>query len=241
MSIDIYLDQVGHQFVLHQQQIRLFADISLQISAGCSYAIVGASGSGKSTLLALLAAQETPSEGQLRFIRRSDQTALSPAEFRRHCGFVFQQFHLLADFSALQNVALPLRLLGDDDALAKAADWLAKVGLAARAALPARLLSGGEQQRVALARALVSQPALVFADEPTGSLDERTAGTVADLLFDCCAQSAAGLVLVTHNPLLAQRAQICYQLAHGRCTQQPIQQVGQHAASERPGAWRTPV
>lgn len=219
MSIDIHLDQVGQQFVLHQQRIRLFADVSLQIHAGRSYAIVGPSGSGKSTLLALMAALEPPSEGQVRFIRRSDSVALTPAAFRRHCGFVFQQFHLLADFSALHNVALPLRLLGEPDALAKATDWLAKVGLAARAALPARLLSGGEQQRVALARALVSKPALVFADEPTGSLDERTAGTVADLLFECCEESAAGLVLVTHNLALAQRADTCYQLAHGTCSQ----------------------
>lgn len=217
MSIDIHLDRVGHQFVQHQQHIRLFTDISLHIQASRRYAIVGASGSGKSTLLALLAAQETPTEGQLRFSRRSDNAALSTTELRRLCGFVFQQFHLLADFSALQNVALPLRLSGDPQALAKAADWLAKVGLSARAALPARLLSGGEQQRVALARALVGQPALVFADEPTGSLDERTAGLVADLLFECCQQSAAGLVVVTHNAELARRAEFCYQLAHGRC------------------------
>jgi len=216
MGIEVHLELVGHQFQQQHQAVQLFEQVSLQMKPGTSCAIIGASGSGKSTLLGIMAALEAPARGRVRFIRQADGAELKPEQFRRQCGFVFQQFHLLHEFSALHNVALPLRLRGDRQALKTAASWLEKVGLAARADMPVRLLSGGEQQRVAIARALISKPAVVFADEPTGNLDEQTAAEVADLMFRCCAETGASLVLVTHNAELAQRADTTYLLAQGR-------------------------
>ncbi len=217
MGISIKLDQIGHHFKLQNQQtIKLFQDISLQISPQKTYAIVGASGSGKSTLLSILAGLEKPASGSVSFTCQTDGTSLETEQFRQRCGFVFQQFHLLPEFNTLHNVALPLRLRGDRQALQKAEDWLDKVGLSARARQPVSLLSGGEQQRVAIARAFVAAPEIVFADEPTGNLDEQTATQVTDLMFECSQHSAASLILVTHNVDLAKRAEERYRLNHGK-------------------------
>jgi putative ABC transport system ATP-binding protein len=216
MGLSIELKQVGHYFKLKDQQnINLFQQVSLKVMPQSSYAIVGASGSGKSTLLSILAGLESPAVGTVTFRCLAAGTVLDPEQFRRRCGFVFQQFHLLPEFNTLHNVALPLRLRGDKQALSKAADWLDKVGLAQRAQQPVSLLSGGEQQRVAIARAFFTEPRIVFADEPTGNLDLQTAIQVADLMFACSQQAGSSLLLVTHNTELAARADVQCRLQHG--------------------------
>ena len=189
-------------------ELEILRDISFEIPQGQSCAIVGASGSGKSTLLALLAGLDTPSQGQVLlagvdiFSLNEDQRAQLRA---RHVGFVFQNFQLLPHYTALENVMMPLELAGQSDAKAKARHMLEHVGLGQRLSHLPRLLSGGEQQRVALARAFVTQPQLLLADEPTGSLDHATGQAVADLMFKLNQEQGTTLVLVTHDMNLAAR------------------------------------
>ena len=189
-------------------ELEILRDISFEIPQGQSCAIVGASGSGKSTLLALLAGLDTPSQGQVQlagvdiFSLNEDQRAQLRA---RHVGFVFQNFQLLPHYTALENVMMPLELAGQSDAKAKARHMLEHVGLGQRLSHLPRLLSGGEQQRVALARAFVTQPQLLLADEPTGSLDHATGQAVADLMFKLNQEQGTTLVLVTHDMNLAAR------------------------------------
>jgi putative ABC transport system ATP-binding protein len=137
------------------------------------------------------------------------------AQLRQDIGFVFQQFHLLPELTALHNVALPLKLRGEKNAEATASAWLEKVGLGHRFHHKPQQLSGGEQQRAAIARALVFEPKFIFADEPTGNLDSKSAAAVADILFACCQQNGAALVMVTHNPQLAARAQQVFTFNNG--------------------------
>lgn len=177
------------------------------------------SGSGKSTLLGLLAGLDTPSHGDIEILGHSllaldeDQRA----ELRRaHIGFVFQAFHLIGSFSALENVMLPLELKGAADARERARAMLARVGLADRLAHFPRQLSGGEQQRVALARAFCTTPAILFADEPTGNLDAANAAAVTELLFGLNAECGTTLVIVTHDPALAASCERRLALAGGR-------------------------
>lgn len=183
-------------------------DVSLEIGSGESVAIVGASGAGKSTLLALLAGLDMPTSGRV-WLAGQDLTALSEdgrARLRaRRVGFVFQSFHLIPALTALENVLLPLELANLPDARAGALAALARVGLAARVDHYPRQLSGGEQQRVALARAFVTEPAVLFADEPTGNLDSATGARIIDLMFEMNTRSATTLVLVTHESALAAR------------------------------------
>ena len=185
-------------------------DINFTVQRRESVAIVGASGSGKSTLLALLAGLETPSSGRC-VLAGHDLGSLDEdgrARVRRdHVGFVFQQFHLLPAFTALENVMLPLELTGAPDARQRAAATLAEVGLSERLQHYPRQLSGGEQQRVALARAYCMRPDVLLADEPTGNLDERTASQVIDLMFRLNNEAGTTLVLVTHDERLAQRCE----------------------------------
>jgi putative ABC transport system ATP-binding protein len=194
-------------------------DINFTVERSESVAIVGASGSGKSTLLALLAGLETPSAGRC-VLAGHDLGPLDEdgrARVRReHVGFVFQQFHLLPSFTALENVMLPMELVGAADARERARSTLAEVGLAARLHHYPRQLSGGEQQRVALARAYCMRPALLLADEPTGNLDERTAEQVIDLMFRLNREAATTLVLVTHDERLAGRCDRRIRLHAGR-------------------------
>jgi putative ABC transport system ATP-binding protein len=187
-------------------EIEVLRGVDLRVAGGETVAIVGESGSGKSTLLALLAGLDLPSRGRVR-LDGADLAAMSEGElarFRaRRLGIVFQQFHLMSGLTALENVSLPLELQGIADAEPRARAVLDQVGLARRADhLPSRL-SGGECQRVAIARALVVEPALLLADEPSGSLDAATGDAVDRLLFELVERRGTALVLVTHSERLA--------------------------------------
>ncbi|MFN4115891.1 MAG: ABC transporter ATP-binding protein [Inhella sp.] len=187
-----------------------------------SVAIVGASGSGKSTLLGLLAGLDTPStgsvliEGQDLFARSEDERAVLRGA---RIGFVFQSFQLLPNLTALENVMLPLELRNDAEAKAKATRMLQRVGLSERLGHRPRLLSGGEQQRVALARAFVVQPALLLADEPTGSLDHATGEQVMALMDELNRENGTTLVLVTHDEKLAARCDRRLRIEAGRLSE----------------------
>jgi putative ABC transport system ATP-binding protein len=201
--------------------LTILHDINFSVNASESLAIVGTSGSGKSTLLGLLAGLDTPSEGQVELMDRdiSGSTEDERAQIRsQHVGFVFQSFQLIDHLTALENVQLPLELSGMPraEAAAKAQVWLEKVGLAQRLKHRPKTLSGGEQQRVALARAFVTQPDILFADEPTGSLDEQTGQTIIQLLFQLNQELGSTLILVTHDMALASRCQRVMVLNAGR-------------------------
>ena len=191
-------------------KLAILRDISFALGAGQTVAIVGASGSGKSTLLGILAGLDTPSSGTVQlagqdlFALDEDQRAALRA---RHVGFVFQSFQLMPNLTALENVMLPLELAGVPDARAQATAMLQRVGLGERLQHRPKVLSGGEQQRVALARAFVVQPALLLADEPTGSLDHATGAAIMDLMFALNREQGTTLVLVTHDRQLAQRCE----------------------------------
>lgn len=192
--------------------ITILHDISFEVEAGESVAIVGASGSGKSTLLGLLAGLDTPSSGNVQlsgidlFALDEDGRARLRGEL---AGFVFQSFQLLPALSALENVMLPLELAGGNDARQRALSSLQQVGLSARVHHRPQHLSGGEQQRVALARAFVTRPKILFADEPTGNLDAATGAQVIDMMLELNRAQGTTLILVTHDVALA-----------GRCTRQ---------------------
>ena len=201
--------------------LTILHDISFSVAEGDSLAIVGASGSGKSTLLGLLAGLDTPSTGQVSLMGKDvsggDENARAAIR-AHHVGFVFQSFQLIDHLSALENVQLPLELVGmpRTEAAAKAQVWLEKVGLGERLKHRPKTLSGGEQQRVALARAFVTEPDILFADEPTGSLDEQNGQKIIDLLFQLNQDLGSTLVLVTHDTALAKRCQRQMVLNAGR-------------------------
>ncbi|OBS10972.1 ABC transporter [Acidihalobacter prosperus] len=198
--------------------LQILDGVELQVAHGESVAILGASGSGKSTLLGLLAGLDSPSSGEVRLAGEAlsalDEDGRARVRAGR-VGFVFQSFQLLPGLTALENVMLPLELQ-DRAARAPALEVLARVGLAARAAHYPHQLSGGEQQRVAIARAFVTRPAVLFADEPTGNLDETSGAQVIDLLFSLNDEQATALVLVTHDAVLAARCARRYRLQAGR-------------------------
>ncbi len=194
-------------------------EVSLDILGGESVAVTGPSGAGKSTLLALLAGLDVPTRGRV-LLEGHDLTQLDEdgrARLRaQRVGFVFQSFHLIPALTALENVMLPLELAGRGDARRAAAETLSRVGLRERTGHYPRQLSGGEQQRVALARAFVTQPAVLFADEPTGNLDTVTGARVGELLFELNANAHTTLVLVTHDRELAARCARMVQMEAGR-------------------------
>ncbi len=199
--------------------LHILHDVSFTVAAGDSLAIVGASGSGKSTLLGLLAGLDTPSSGTVTLAGQtmSQLTEDGRAALRAgHVGFVFQQFQLLPALNALENVMLPLELAGRPDARASAKAILERVGLGARMTHYPRQLSGGEQQRVALARAFVGAPSVLFADEPTGSLDSETGAQIVELMFAMNAAAQTTLILVTHDETLARRCSRQIRLSGGR-------------------------
>jgi putative ABC transport system ATP-binding protein len=197
----------------------ILREIDLAVTPGEAVAVVGASGSGKSTLLAILAGLDTPSSGRVE-IEGRDLFALNEdqrAELRgRSVGFVFQSFQLLPSLTALENVMLPLELAENTNAEALASEMLRRVGLGERLHHYPKHLSGGEQQRVALARAFVVRPKLLFADEPTGSLDAESGAAVIELLFEMNREYGTTLVLVTHDEQLACKCQRVVRLAAGR-------------------------
>jgi len=204
-------DSTGSLTILH--------DINFELRPKESVAIVGASGSGKSTLLSILAGLDTPSVGTV-LLAGQDLFALDEdarAELRsRQVGFVFQSFQLLGNLTALENVMLPLELMGRRDARTAATDMLSRVGLASRLGHYPKVLSGGEQQRVALARAFVVRPAVLLADEPTGSLDFATGETVMALMFELNREVGTTLVLVTHDSTIAARCDRQLRMEAGR-------------------------
>jgi putative ABC transport system ATP-binding protein len=204
-------DATGTLTILH--------DVSFSLQPQESAAIVGTSGSGKSTLLSLLAGLDVPTRGSVRlagvelFSLNEDQRAALRAQ---HVGFVFQSFQLLANLDALENVMLPLELAGRPNAREAARQMLGRVGLGNRLGHYPRVLSGGEQQRVALARAFVMRPALLLADEPTGSLDFATGHAVMELMLELNREAGTTLMLVTHDPALAARCQRSLRLEAGK-------------------------
>jgi putative ABC transport system ATP-binding protein len=196
----------------------ILRDIELEITRGEALAVVGASGSGKSTLLAILAGLDTPSTGRIEIdgvdLAGLDEDARARLRGEK-IGFVFQSFQLLPGYTALENAMLPLELTGGADPEKQARDMLGRVGLAERLHHYPKHLSGGEQQRVALARAFVTRPQLLFADEPTGSLDARSGADVIGLLFEMNRQYGTTLVMVTHDESLAARCSRAVRLAGG--------------------------
>lgn len=193
--------------------------IDLSVPAGTSVALLGASGSGKSSLMAVLSGLERASGGQVQ-VAGADFGAMGEDDLARarrgRIGIVLQAFHLLPTMTALENVAVPMELAGIADAFDRAGAELAAVGLAHRLHHYPTQLSGGEQQRVAIARALAGRPALVFADEPTGNLDRATGHAIMDLLFERRAATQATLLVITHDPALAERCDRVVELADGR-------------------------
>jgi putative ABC transport system ATP-binding protein len=203
-------------------QLIILQDINFSLSASASLAVVGISGSGKSTLLGLLAGLDVPSSGSVTL----DGTALNSldedgrARLRnQRVGFVFQSFQLLPSLNALENVMLPLELAGAGDAEQNAKQRLADVGLSERLQHYPNQLSGGEQQRVAIARAFVAEPKILFADEPTGNLDQKTGQQIIDLIFSLNKELGTTLVLVTHDPAIADHCEQRLTLAGGRIIQ----------------------
>ena len=199
--------------------LTILRDIDFSLAAGQTVAIVGASGSGKSTLLSIIAGLDTPSTGTVHlagvdlFALDEDQRAAVRAQ---KVGFVFQSFQLLGNLTALENVMLPLELAGRNDARSAATDMLKRVGLGERLGHYPKLLSGGEQQRVALARAFVVHPAVLLADEPTGSLDFATGERVMELMFELNRELGTTLVLVTHDRGIAARCERRITIEAGR-------------------------
>jgi len=213
--------QVGFSVDAPGGRLDILKDISLDLNAGETLAIVGASGSGKTTLLGLLAGLDRPTGGDIRLtgteLMPLDENARARLR-KRHVGFVFQSFHLLPSLTALENVMLALEIAGFDNPRERALSALDQVGLSHRLEHYPRQLSGGEQQRVAIARAFAGEPDILFADEPTGNLDQRTGESVADLLFDLNDHHGTALVLVTHDMKLARRCGRVQEIEDGALT-----------------------
>ncbi|MFP3978749.1 ABC transporter ATP-binding protein [Marinobacter sp. KMM 10035] len=221
------VENLTHRVSLETDTLTILKAVSLEINRGESVAIVGRSGSGKTTLLGLLAGLDTPTEGTVELdgaiISRLSED--ERAQLRAHrVGFVFQSFQLLPALTALENVMLPLELAGMDAPEKRARELLERVGLGERLTHTPRQLSGGEQQRVAIARAFASDPAILFADEPTGNLDNRTGQEISDLLMALNQEQGTTLVMVTHDEQLAARCSRQFHIEAGELTE-PVAQV----------------
>ncbi|MDL0432622.1 ATP-binding cassette domain-containing protein [Marinobacter sp. TBZ242] len=221
------VSNLTHKVSLETDTLTILQGVSLEINRGESVAIVGRSGSGKTTLLGLLAGLDTPSEGTVELDGSviSQLTEDERAKLRsRRVGFVFQSFQLLPALTALENVMLPLELGGFDSPKVKARELLERVGLGERLYHTPRQLSGGEQQRVAIARAFASEPSILFADEPTGNLDNRTGADVSDLLMTLNREQGTTLVMVTHDERLAARCGRQFNIEAGVLTEPSMEQ-----------------
>lgn len=201
--------------------VELLKDISLELYSGQSVAIMGRSGEGKSTLLHILGTLEQPSSGELFILERKVSERIAPKLRSSYIGFVFQAFHLLEDYTVLQNVLMPAFIRGlptqkGSRAYDRACELLEQVNLSHRMHFSTRLLSGGEKQRTAIARALLNDPSIIFADEPTGNLDDASATLVRTLLLDCARQRGKGVIIVTHSIELANNCDHRWQLSKGR-------------------------
>lgn len=221
MSQEIVLSAtgLGKQVSSPEGSLTILEDINLEVRSGEAIALVGPSGAGKTTLLALLAGLDHPTSGGVQLCGEElgqldeDGRALVRG---RHVGFVFQSFHLVPSLTAIENVMLPVEMAGDTNARERAAAALESIGLAERKGHYPRQLSGGEKQRVAIARAFVTNPSVLFADEPTGNLDTASGERISQLLFDMNKQSGTTLVLVTHDLTLAERCDRVMELEAGR-------------------------
>ncbi len=218
----ISAQQLSQKIQLAHKELSIFENLNLEIKQGEQVAITGRSGSGKSTLLGILATLDQASSGQLIVCGEQIQTLNEEQRALvrlKNIGFVFQSFQLLPHLTALENVMLPLRLKPDfnySHAENKALALLKRVGLERQATQTPKVLSGGEQQRVAIARALISDPKIIFADEPTGNLDGETAKEIEQLLFELNKEIGTTLVLVTHDVQLAEQCQKHYELLNGQ-------------------------
>jgi len=221
----IEADGLSMHYAIGPRLVTVLRDVNLRIAAGTRVAIAGPSGSGKTSLLLLLSGLERPGAGRIR-VDGVDLASLDSdglADLRRErIGIVFQSFHLLPSLSALDNAALPLQMAGASGARETAADMLRRVGLGDRLHHRPSQLSGGEQQRVAIARALVHRPQLLLADEPTGNLDDQTAGSVRELLFNLNRELGTTLVLVTHDLDFAARCDRVLRLHDGQLHETPV-------------------
>ncbi len=210
---------LGKEVSSPEGSLTILTGVSFRVAAGESIAVVGPSGAGKSTLLALLAGLDLPTRGHV-VLNGNNLSALDEDGRARvradSVGFVFQSFHLVPSLNALENVMLPLELAGHEDARSAAREIIEQVGLAERWSHYPAQLSGGEKQRVAVARAFATEPAVLFADEPTGNLDSRTGTNIMSLLFELNRNSATTLVLVTHDMQLAERCGRVLELDAGR-------------------------
>ncbi len=219
----IQAQNLTYEFISHDNHIQVLRDLNLSILQGEQIAIIGSSGSGKSTLLSLLAGLDIPSSGSVQ-IQNNAFSSLDEdgraAVRAKSMGFIFQSFQLLPSLTALENVMLPLQLKSHPNAKEQSLEALDKVGLSARVQHYPKQLSGGEQQRVAIARAFATQPAILFADEPTGNLDKATGQIIIELLFKMNMEAGTTLVLVTHDVHLANRCQRQLKLENGVLTEQ---------------------
>jgi putative ABC transport system ATP-binding protein len=213
------VQQLTKKFKSGAKEITVLNDISFKVTRGEGVSIVGPSGSGKTTLLGLCAGLDQPTAGtislmemQLNRMNEDDRAYLR----NQYVGFIFQNFQLLPTITAYENVSLPLEMRGERNVGQKAKDLLARVGLEERIMHYPSQLSGGEQQRVAIARAFISNPSILFADEPTGNLDEETAATITDILFQMNREENTTLVLVTHNMPLARNTGRILKLKQGK-------------------------
>jgi putative ABC transport system ATP-binding protein len=211
-------EEVSKQYSRGGQRIQVLSGVSLSVDPGEFVVVAGSSGSGKTTLLSILSGLDAPSSGRViaagRDITGLSEDQLAPLR-NRLIGFVFQAFHLIPSLNALENVMFPAEVNKDREARAKALSLLERVGLLDRAANFPEQLSGGEQQRVAICRAVVNGPALLFADEPTGNLDSRNSEGIIELLLDLKRRQATTLVMATHSPALAARADRIIRLHDG--------------------------
>lgn len=219
MSKILKITGLGKTYSSGQKELTVLQDISFEVEKGQSFSIVGPSGSGKTTLLGLCAGLDNPNTGTVELCGQ-DLSLLNQdqkAQLRnKEVGFIFQNFQLLPTLTALENVSVPLELQGDQSATQKSMTLLEKVGLGERADHYPSQLSGGEQQRVALARAFANAPSILFADEPTGNLDEKIGEKVIQLLFELNKEAGTTLVIISHDLELARRTQQILRLKGGQ-------------------------